>query len=130
MIYIIKIIYLNNNGYHSIRQTQTNLFKPPLIGVCDGTGISFPDAEKIAGAYGLPFVRIDSLNDVKEKIGKVLNIEGPVFCEVVVDSKQNFEPKLSSKVLPDGRIVSPPIDDMYPFLSREEYAKNKDLTLI
>ena len=126
----IKIIYLNNNGYHSIRQTQTNLFKPPLIGVCDGTGISFPDAEKIAGAYGLPFVRIDSLNDVKEKIGKVLNIEGPVFCEVVVDSKQNFEPKLSSKVLPDGRIVSPPIDDMYPFLSREEYAKNKDLTLI
>ena len=61
------------------------------------------------------------VDDVTEKVKKVLAINGPVFCEVVVDSKQNFEPKLSSKVLPDGRIVSPPIDDMYPFLPKEEY---------
>ena len=56
---------------------------------------------------------------------KVLGTEGPVLCEVVVDPEQNFEPKLSSKVLPDGRIVSPEIDDMYPFLPREEYLQNK-----
>lgn len=119
----IKILYLNNNGYHSIRQTQTNLFNPPMVGVCDGNGISFPDAEKIAYAYGIPYVRIDNIDSVKEKLNEVFSIDGPVFCEVVVDYRQNFEPKLSSKVLPDGRIVSPELDDMFPFLDKDEYEK-------
>jgi len=122
----LKIFYINNNGYHSIRQTQTNLFKgEPLVGVCDGNGLSFPDVEKIAYAYGIPFVRIDDLNQASEQIRQVLDAEGAVFCEVIVDEKQNFEPKLSSKVLPDGKIVSPELDDMYPFLSREEYENAK-----
>lgn len=121
----LKLLYLNNNGYHSIRQTQTNLFKPPLVGVCDGNGLSFPDAEKIAGAYGIPFYRIDGLNEAEETLRKALAVDGPVFCEIVLDPGQNFEPKLSSKVLPDGKIVSPPIDDMYPFLEREEYESNR-----
>lgn len=121
----MKLIIINNNGYHSIRQTQTNLFKgEPLVGVCDGNGLSFPDFEKLAYAYGIPYVRIDSLDNVEEGLNKLLNTEGPVLCEAIVDEKQNFEPKLSSKVLPDGRIVSPPIDDMFPFLPKEEYEAN------
>lgn len=120
----LKLLYLNNNGYHSIRQTQTNLFKLPLVGVCDGNGLSFPEAEKIAGAYGIPFYRIDKLDEAEAILRRALTTEGPVFCEIVLDPGQNFEPKLSSKVLPDGRIVSPPIDDMYPFLEREEYESN------
>lgn len=123
----LKIVYINNSGYHSIRQTQTNLFQPPLVGVGVGSGLSFPDAEKIAYAYGIPFVRIESIQDMKDKFQTVLNTEGPVFCEVVVDPNQNFEPKLSSKVLPDGKIVSPPLDDMFPFLPKEEYEENKKL---
>ena len=125
----LKIFYLNNNGYHSIRQTQTNLFQPPLVGVCDGNGLSFPDANKIAKAYGIPFVRIDQAEAIQEKLAQVLESDGPVFCEVVVDPGQNFEPKLSSKVLPDGKIVSPSIDDMYPFLPKEEYEKNKKMIM-
>lgn len=121
----LKIFVINNNGYHSIRQTQTNLFEPPLVGVCDGNGLSFPDMEKIAYAYSIPYVKIDVLADIPGRMRKVLDTEGPVLCEVVVDPEQNFEPKLSSKVLPDGRIVSPEIDDMYPFLPREEYRQNK-----
>ena len=127
----MKILYLNNNGYHSIRQTQTNLFKgEPLIGVCDGNGLSFPDAEKIANAYGIPYVRIDNIDNAKCDVDRVLNMGGPIFCEVVLDSKQNFEPKLSSKVLPDGKIVSPELDDMFPFLPKDEYERNKDISLI
>lgn len=126
----LKIFYLNNNGYHSIRQTQTNLFQPPLVGVCDGNGLSFPDAEKIAQAYGISFVRIDDLDDTVSRVKQVLYTDGPVFCEVIVDSRQNFAPKLSSKVLPDGKIVSPPIDDMFPFLSKKEYQANKDVSKI
>ncbi|MCR5250595.1 MAG: thiamine pyrophosphate-binding protein [Lachnospiraceae bacterium] len=117
----LKIFYLNNNGYHSIRQTQSNLFAGrPMVGVCDGNGLSFPDAEKIANAYGIPYVRIDDIRTAAEKIRKVLDSEGPVFCEAVVDPAQNFAPKLSSRVLEDGSIVSAELDDMAPFLPREE----------
>ena len=126
----LKILYVNNNGYHSIRQTQTNLFKPPLVGVCDGNGLSFPDIGKIAKAYDINFFRIDDLSKADEVSKEFLASNGTAICEIVVDTKQNFEPKLSSKRLPDGSIVSPPIDDMYPFLPREEYEKNKDLKRI
>lgn len=121
----MKIIILNNNGYHSIRQTQTNLFNPPMVGVCDGNGVSFPSFEKIAYAFDIPYVKIESESEIADMTDKVFNTEGPVLCEVFVDEKQNFAPKLSSKVLPDGRIVSPEIDDMFPFLDREEYEANK-----
>jgi len=125
----LKIIYFNNNGYHSIRQTQTNLFQPPLIGVSDGNGLSFPDAEKIAYAYGVPFIRVSHLDDIPGLLD-FMETDGPAFCEIVVDPAQNFSPKLSSKVLPDGKIVSPPIDDMFPFLEREEYELNKRIKSI
>ncbi len=121
----MKIFIINNNGYHSIRQTQTNLFNPPLVGVCDGNGISFPECKKLAFAYDIPYERIDSLDGIKAKLDKVLNTGGPILCEVVVDPNQNFEPKLSSKVLPDGKMVSSALDDMFPFLSKEEYQSNK-----
>ncbi len=121
----LKIIILNNNGYHSIRQTQKNLFQPPLVGVCDGNGISFPDLEKLAYAYGIDYVRIDSHSNIDTGMEKLLATDRPLLCEVVCDPEQNFEPKLSSKVMPDGTIVSPEIDDMFPFLSREEYQANK-----
>jgi len=121
----LKIFVLNNNGYHSIRQTQRNLFKPPLVGVCEECGISFPDLQKLAYAYEIPFNRIESLEQIKQCIDEVLESAGPRICEVVVDPDQNFEPKLSSKVMDNGEIVSPPIDDMYPFLEREEYESNQ-----
>ena len=121
----LKIIYLNNNGYHSIRQTQTNLFKgEPLVGVSDGNGVSFPDMEKISWAYGIPYKRVTGIEDIKPLLKEMEN-EGPLFAEIVVDEAQNFAPKLSSKVLPDGKIVSPEIDDMFPFLDRDEYEANK-----
>jgi len=121
----LKILYLNNNGYHSIRQTQTSLFKgQPLVGVCDGNGLSFPQAERLAYAYQLPYIKVSTLEDVTKLIN-VLDIKGPLFAEIVVDQTQNFAPKLSSKVLPDGKIVSPEIDDMFPFLDRDEYLSNK-----
>lgn len=121
----LKILYLNNNGYHSIRQTQANLFKgQPLVGVCDGNGVSFPDMEKIAWAYGIPYKKVTMIEDIKSLLDE-MEKDGPLFAEIVVDVAQNFAPKLSSKVLPDGKIVSPEIDDMFPFLERDEYESNK-----
>ena len=81
--------------------------------------------EKIAYAYGVPYEKIDAAADIQGKVQKVLETDGPILCEVILDSEQNFEPKLSSRKLSDGTIVSPEIDDMYPFLPREEYQNNK-----
>ncbi len=117
----IKLIILNNNGYLSIRQTQRNLFKPPFIGIDGDSGICFPDFGKLADAFGLPYYRTDSERTASEVLDEFLSSDGPAVCEVVVDPEQNFAPKSSSKVLPDGRIVSPSINDMAPFLDRDEF---------
>lgn len=117
----IKLIIINNNGYHSIRQTQTNLFKPPFIGLDSESGICFPDFGKLSEAFGLPYYKTDSEAGVSYVLDEFLNSDGPAVCEVVVDPKQNFAPKSSSKVLPDGRIVSPSLNDMAPFLDRDEF---------
>lgn len=119
------VFLLNNNGYHSIRQTQTNLFNNGLVGVSDDNGVSFPQFDKVADTFGFRYFKLESISDMEEKLDEILSAKGPVLCEAIIDDKQYFEPKLSSKVLPSGQIVSSPIDDMYPFLNREEYKKNK-----
>ena len=121
----IKIFVLNNDGYHSMRQTQSNLFKGALAGVNKENGVSFPDMEKIAYAYGIPYLRINHVDLIDETVRQAIESQGPTICEVILDKEQFFAPKLSSKVLPDGKIVSPAIDDLSPFLSREEYLENK-----
>ncbi len=123
----VKLFVLNNNGYHSIRQTQRNLFKPPLIGLDPSTGLGFPDFEKLADAFGFKYFEVNNEPDVRATIESALSAEGPVLCNVVVDPEQNFVPKLSSKVMPDGSIVSPSMDDMFPFLPRDEYESNRYL---
>lgn len=119
----MKLFILNNNGYLSIRQTQRNLFQPPFIGIDSQSGVGFPDFGKLADAFGLKYFRIDKEDTSDEILEAVLNCDGPCICEAVVNPDQNFEPKSSSKVLPDGRIVSPSLDDMAPFLDREEFDK-------
>lgn len=117
----VKLIILNNNGYHSIRQTQTNLFQPPFVGIDQESGIGFPDFRKLAESFGLRYFCIHNEEDCDAVLQETLECEGACICEVMLDPKQNFAPKSSSKVLPDGRIVSPSLDDMAPFLDREEF---------
>ena len=117
----IKIIIINNNGYHSIRQTQTNMFKPPFIGIDSTSGLCFPDFRKLADAFGIKYYSLDSENNCEAVIEQALNYDDGCIIEAIVDPKQNFMPKSSSKVLPDGKIISPSLDDMAPFLNRDEF---------
>ena len=121
----VKLFILNNNGYHSIRQTQRNLMKPPYVGIDEETGVGFPDWEKLSKAFGFEYFEVDNEPDLKGTVDAVFTSKGPALCNVIVDPEQNFVPKLSSKVLPDGRIVSPSMDDMFPFLPRDEYEGNR-----
>lgn len=120
----IKIFWLNNDGYHSIRQTQANIFNSRYCGVNAASGVSFPAAEKIADAYGFEFERIDTVETMDGKIDSILSSSNPIICEVILDPAQGFEPKLSSRSLPDGTMISPSLEDMFPFLSDEEMKKN------
>jgi acetolactate synthase-1/2/3 large subunit len=119
----IKIIWLNNNGYHSMRQTQINLFDSRLCGISSDNGISFPHAERIAAAYNIDFVKIDSIINIKKHISKAITTTGPIIIEVIIDHEQFFEPKLSSKKLSDGSMTSMHLEDMFPFLPKDEMQK-------
>ncbi|SEI97425.1 acetolactate synthase-1/2/3 large subunit [Lachnospiraceae bacterium A10] len=121
----IKIFVVNNQGYHSMRQTEGNLF-PELstVGIGPESGdLSFPNMSKIAYAYGIPYMSVDCNTDLPYAIDKMLSMEGFCMFEVFVDKNQKFEPKSATKRLEDGTLVSPPLEDLAPFLPREELEK-------
>lgn len=128
----IKIFLINNSGYHSIRITQTNLFSNhSKVGIGEESNdLSFPKFEKIAKAFGYPYFSIKTNSDIKTVTKQVLDLEGPVFCEVFTDTKQVWEPKSSARRLEDGSLVSPPLEDLVPFLSREELKGNMFIPMV
>jgi acetolactate synthase-1/2/3 large subunit len=124
----IKILVLNNGGYLSMRATQGSFFRR-FAGESASSGVSFPDLCKVAEAYGLPNCRVDG-EDFERILLQALDAPGPVLCDVILDPDQFFEPKLSSRQLSDGRMVSSPLEDMAPFLSREELQANMLVPLL
>ncbi len=113
----IKIFVINNGGYHSIRQTQNNLFGGKLVGIGSDSGdLGFPPMNKLADAYGFDYIKCESNDELDSFVSSALSHEGGIIAEVFVGTKQNFEPKSSAKKLPDGTLVSPPLEDMAPFL--------------
>lgn len=120
----IKLFVLNNNGYISIRQTQDAFFNGRRVGCDSESGVGFPDVIKVGRAYGLAVAKIGEHNKMKEKIKQVLKTPGPVVCEVCLLPNQKFSPKTVSEKKPDGRMISKPLEDMYPFLPRKEFYHN------
>ncbi len=118
----VKIFLINNRGYHSIRLTQNNLFaEHSKVGIGEESGdLSFPEFDKIAGAFGYRYYSAHSNAEMMKVVDEVLEAKGAVFCEIFTDTKQVWEPKSSTKRLPDGTLVSPPLEDLAPFLPREE----------
>jgi len=120
----VKLFVLNNDGYHSIRTSQTNYFQKRYIGESSKSGISFPDTVKIAEAYGVKAFRIDQPSQITNVVNQVLNYDGPVVCDVIVPREQEIIPTVASRVNDDGSMSSRPLEDMYPFLDRKEYKNN------
>ena len=118
----VKVFVFDNNGYLLIRQTQRNFMEGRLFGEGPTTGVWCPDCVKIASAYGIKGVRIDSKDDMDEKIREVLAYKGPVVCDVKVPEWQLIVPRVSSEKKPDGTLVSHNFEDMFPFLPEGEIA--------
>jgi len=112
----IKIFIFSNEGYHSIRQTQTKYFPDNITGCGPDSGLSFPDFKNIAKAYGLKYMLIDKKSNLVNNLKNTLKTKEPIICEVLIDKNQEFEPKASSKLYSDGIMKSAPLYDLYPFL--------------
>ncbi len=127
----IKIFLINNSGYHSIRITQTNLFNKNFVGIGEESGdLSFPEFKKIAEAFGYTYLCAHSNAEMKDVVDKALAMDGYVFVEIFTDTKQVWEPKSSTKRLEDGTLISPPLEDLAPFLPREELRTIMQIPLI
>ena len=119
-----QIFILNNKGYHSIRQTQYNFFKDNIVGCGLDSGLTFPEFSKIATAFGFKYFSIKNHEELKSSLGGIMACEGRLICEIEIDLDQQFSPKVTSKKLEDGSMVTSSLEDMWPFLSKEELEIN------
>lgn len=128
----IKIFVINNDGYHSIRQTQTNIFtEHTKVGIGpESNDLGFPSLEKLAWAYGYNYFSCRSNAELDAMLDGVFSTEGAVIAEIFVSPEQFFEPKSATKKLADGSLFSPPLEDLAPFLDREELKKNMFIPMI
>ncbi len=120
----VKFFVLNNGGYASIRASQTNFFGAPQIGCDERTGLAIPSLCRIAASYGITPARIDCQVNLRERVRRVLEMPGPVICDVHVIPDEPRGPRISTLQRPDGSLVSKPLEDLWPFLDREEFLAN------
>lgn len=120
----VKIFVLSNGGYASIRGMQRGHFEGRLFACDESCGLTLPDLRKIGAAYGIPVFRIEHNTELRGSIRSVLDEPGPVLCEVMVNPDQGVGPRVASAVRPDGSMVSKPLEDLWPFLDREEFLSN------
>lgn len=120
----IKIFILNNGGYISIRNTQNGFFNGHKVGADKESGVSFPDTLKLAQTYGFKTFLLKDQYKLEKELSQVLAYDGAIVCEVMLSPEEKMTPKLSSVLKDDGKMVSKPLEDMFPFLDRDEFAKN------
>ncbi len=126
----IKIFILNNGGYISIRNTQNGFFKGHKVGADEQSGVSFPNTIKLAKVYGFKTFKIEKSKHLKKNLKKIMKIKEPLICEIILSPEEKMEPKLSSIIKTDGKMVSKPLEDMFPFLSRDEFKENMIVDII
>lgn len=120
----IKLFVYNNDGYLSIKITQRSFFNGHFVGSNPESGVVLPSLEKIALAYGIPYYRLINNQDAEEKVPEIMAMDGCAIIEVMTDPYEILGPKAASKKLPDGTMVSAPLEDLAPFLPREEFKEN------
>jgi len=120
----IKIFIWENGGYASIMGTQRNYFAGNYVGANKESNLCMPDIGKIAAAYGLKTSRIEKPENLGAQIAAVLSMDGPVLCEVRVSPMETASPRTQAMKLPDGSMISKPLEDMWPYLSEAELKEN------
>jgi acetolactate synthase-1/2/3 large subunit len=114
----IKILLFNNGAYGAIEITQTNFFKNKF-GVDYSSGLSFPDSEKIAYAYGIKYLSARKNDEFNKVLEEFINCKEAVILEVFCCIQGRY-PRLNAIKNDDGTFTNCPFEDMDPFMDREE----------
>ena len=126
----IKFFVLNNDGYVSIRNTQSKHFQGKFVASSTSSGLTLPDLQKNAAVYDIPYFRIENHENIRAQVTEVLNQEGPVICEVMLPSTHVTAPKTSVYRKEDGSFAARPMEDLAPFLDREEFRENMIIEIV
>jgi acetolactate synthase-1/2/3 large subunit len=125
----VHCFVINNAGYASIRASQQNYFKRQF-GADASSGLILPDLQKLALAYGVPYQRIENGEDLADQLARALGTAGPLLCEVMVLPEEPRIPRVASRQLPNGKMISSPLEDLFPFLDRSELERNMLIPLV
>ena len=120
----IKIFVFNNDGYLMIKHTQKNLFKGNYVAVDKNTNVSCPNLRKLSGAFNMKYYSIRTWSDFRLNIKKIMQNKEALICEIFMDPEQYFHPKLGTSMDKNGKIVSPPLEDLSPIISRAKLEEN------
>ena len=116
----VKIFTFQNKGYHAIRVTQETYFKNRYVGSSDSSGVKMPNIEKIVKSYGLKYNSISNNEEINSKLNQILKTDKAEIIEVIIDPKKHLYPKLTSQINKNGKMSTSPLEDLYPFISRDE----------
>jgi acetolactate synthase-1/2/3 large subunit len=119
----IKILVINNDGYSSIRVSQTRWFQR-MIAADSASGLTLPDLGRVAAAFEIPFSRVETESQLGETLDRVLAAAGPALVDVRVPVDEERQPRISNYQKADGSMASKPLEDLFPFLPREEFLAN------
>jgi acetolactate synthase-1/2/3 large subunit len=119
----VKIFVFQNKGYHAIRVTPDTYFQKNYVGSSEINGVEIPNIKKVANAYGLKYSYIANNKELRNKLKKILNNDIAEIIEVKIDPNKHLYPKLTSQIGPDGKMSTSPLEDLYPFISRDELKK-------
>ena len=120
----LKLFIWNNGEYGSIRNTQNKFFNVRLVACDSSSGVTLPNISKIAIAYDIPVFKISNHDNIELQIKNILEYNGPIICEVMINPEQLTMPRVKNEVLEDGTIISKPLEDLWPFLDRKEFEEN------
>jgi acetolactate synthase-1/2/3 large subunit len=124
----IKFFVLNNGGYASIQTTQKNYFGGRYVASTSSSGLTLPDIMTLSTAFGIPAATIASHARIRQRVREILETEGPFVCDLIVSPEQATAPRVSSRQCKDGSIISTPMEDLWPFLDRQEFKRNMEVS--
>ena len=118
----IKIVIINNNGYSGVRHGQKAHFRGKSIGTDPSNGIDFPDYGKIAAAFGINYIKINTYDEIESGLKKLSSDNEPAICEVMCDPEQV---DLHNGLVTYGKrkFGFRPIEDQAPYIDRDLFFK-------
>ena len=112
----VKMFIWNNNGYASIRSMQRNNFKGHYVASDESSGLTMPHISKVAEAYGFKTYRIENNEELNRLLPEIMKDDEPMLCELMVLPEETVSPRVKAIVGENGKMMSGPLEKMWPYI--------------